>query len=86
MDKSRKAEGVRALIYPAKAYAEQMQKEHPDTYKDEIRKHMEAVVEEVNHTLQPYRKITRVTTIWEPLPKSSTLKVKRFLVAQKYKD
>ena len=86
VDKAMKTEGVRALIYPAKAYLEEMQKAHPETYKKEIQKRFEEIVEEVNRTLQPYKKISRVTAIWEPLPKSSTMKVKRFLVRQKYQD
>lgn len=86
VDKQLKTEGVRALVYPAKNYLEEMQKAHPQTYKQEIQKHFEEIVGEVNRTLQPYKKITRVTTIWEPLPKSSTMKVKRFLVRQQYQD
>ncbi len=86
VDKQMKTEGVRALIYPSKTYLEETQKANPETYKDVIQKRFEAIVEEVNRTLQPYKKISRVTAIWEPLPKSSTLKVKRFLVKQKYQD
>jgi len=36
--------------------------------------------------LQSYKKITRVTVVDEPLEMTSTKKVKRFVVAQKYKD
>jgi long-chain acyl-CoA synthetase len=47
---------------------------------------MQQIVSEVNKQLQSYKKITRVTVVDEPLEMTSTKKVKRFVVAQKYKD
>ena len=47
---------------------------------------MEAIVEEVNKDLQSYKKITMVTVVDEPLPMTSTKKVKRFEVVRKYKE
>lgn len=86
VDKAKKIEGVRALVYPAKAYVDEVKQDHADDYKDVVARRMEAIVSEVNRTLPPYKKITKVTTIWQPLPKSGTLKVKRHLVQEMYKD
>ena len=47
---------------------------------------MEEIVEEVNKDLQSYKKITMVTVVDEPLPMTSTKKVKRFEVVRKYKE
>ena len=67
------------VIYPTEAYL----KEHS---LEEASKHMEAIVEEVNKELQSYKKITMVTVVDEPLPMTSTKKVKRFEVIRKYKE
>ncbi len=86
IDKKTKSEGIRALIYPAEKYRDDMIKEHGDSAKQVIEKRMEAIVSEVNKELQSYKKIGRVTVVDEPLEMTSTKKVKRFVVAQKYKD
>ena len=67
------------VIYPTEAYL----KAHS---LDEASKRMEAIVEEVNKELQSYKKITMVTVVDEPLPMTSTKKVKRFEVIRKYKE
>jgi long-chain acyl-CoA synthetase len=86
VDKKTKSEGIRALIYPAQAYADQMAKDHGEGAKAKIEERMEAIVSEVNRKLQSYKKITRTTVVDEPLEMTSTKKVKRYIVAQKYKD
>ncbi len=86
IDKKSKSEGIRALIYPAQAYSDQMEKEHGEAAKAKIAERMDAIVAEVNRKLQSYKKITRTTVVDEPLEMTSTKKVKRFIVAQKYKD
>ncbi|MCK9547560.1 MAG: AMP-binding protein [Sphaerochaeta sp.] len=86
IDKKAKSEGIRALIYPAQAYADEMEKEHGEAAKAKIEERMEAIVSEVNRKLQSYKKITRTTVVDEPLEMTSTKKVKRYIVAQKYKD
>ena len=79
INKELKSEGIRMVIYPTEAYL----KEHSI---EEASKHMEAIVEEVNKELQSYKKITMVTVVDEPLPMTSTKKVKRFEVIRKYKE
>ena len=59
---------------------------HAGNYQAVIQKRMEEIVGEVNKELQGYKKISRVTVVDKPLPLTSTKKVKRFLVAQEYKD
>jgi long-chain acyl-CoA synthetase len=86
IDKKTKSEGIRALVYPAEKYREDMNKEHGTEAKQKIEQRIQQIVSEVNKELQPYKKITRVTVVDEPLEMTSTKKVKRFVVAQKYKD
>jgi long-chain acyl-CoA synthetase len=47
---------------------------------------MEEIVAEVNKDLQAYKKISKVTVVGEPMEMTSTKKIKRFIVAQQYKD
>jgi long-chain acyl-CoA synthetase len=86
VDKKTKSEGIRALIYPAEAYTDAMEKEHGKASKAKIEERMDVIVSEVNRKLQSYKKITRTTVVDEPLAMTSTKKVKRYLVAQQYKD
>lgn len=86
IDKKMKTEGIRILIYPTPKYTESVKKTHAGNYQAVIQKRMEEIVGEVNKELQGYKKISRVTVVDKPLPLTSTKKVKRFLVAQEYKD
>jgi long-chain acyl-CoA synthetase len=64
-----------------------MEKEHgKDAAKALIEKRIEAIVSEVNKELQAYKKVTRVTVVDEPLELTSTKKIKRFIVEEKYRD
>ncbi|MCH3920731.1 MAG: acyl--CoA ligase [Sphaerochaeta sp.] len=86
IDKETKSEGIRAIIYPSAAYTKATKEANPDSWEKVIQKHMEDIVEEVNRDLQSYKKITRVLVTYEPLPLTSTKKVKRFLVHKMYGD
>ena len=77
-DKALKAEGIRAIIYPSKNVRETMKD-------DEIQKKMEGIISDVNKNLQAYKKISMVTVAKEPLEMTSTMKIKRFVVAKQYK-
>ena len=66
------------VIYPTESYL----KEHG---MEETSRHMEEVVESVNKDLQSYKKITMVTVVDQPLPMTSTKKVKRFEVVKMFK-
>lgn len=86
IDAKTKSEGIRALIYPAEKFRDSMNKEHGDKAPEIIEKKMQEIVSQVNKELQAYKKIERVTVVDEPLEMTSTKKVKRFVVEQKYKD
>ena len=86
VDKKTKSEGIRALVYPAEKWRDEMAKQHGEQAKKKIEERINQIIGEVNKELQSYKKITRVNVIDEPLEMTSTKKVKRFVVAQKYKD
>ena len=79
INKDTKSEGIRAVIYP-----------NPQLLKkeglEETSKIISEIVESVNRDLQSYKKITLVSVSDEPLPTTSTRKIKRFEVIKKYKD
>ncbi len=77
-DKALKAEGIRAIVYPSKAL-----RDTGDQKK--IEETISNIINEVNKDLQSYKKITMVTVVDEPLEMTSTKKIKRFVVANKYK-
>mgnify|MGYP001365075293 CR=1 FL=1 len=86
MDKETKSEGIMAIIYPNPKYTADTKTSHPDDWATVIQKHMEDLVEQVNKQIQSYKKIAKVKVVYEPLPLTSTKKVKRFLVSQQFKD
>ena len=53
---------------------------------EETSKIISEIVEIVNRDLQSYKKITLVSVSDEPLPTTSTRKIKRFEVIKNYKD
>ena len=79
-DEKMKLEGVACLIHPSA----EAKREYPDS--GAMQMHMEQIVEDVNRELLPYKRIRRVFVVDEPLEMTSTKKVKRFVVAAKYKD
>lgn len=79
-DAKQKIEGVACLIQPSADCV----KAFPD--KDSMQKHMEEIVETVNKDLLPYKRIRKVFVVDEPLEMTSTKKLKRFVIARKYKD
>ena len=80
LDATMKVEGVCALIYPSEDCSKTI------TDKTQMQKHMEEIVEEVNKDLLPYKRIRKVFVIDEPMEMTSTKKIKRFVVANKYKE
>lgn len=88
VDAKTKSEGIRALVYPAEKYRSEVAKENPDAVDaaKAIQARMNEIIEEVNKELQAYKKITKVTVVSEPMEMTSTKKIKRFVVAQQYKD
>ena len=79
-DEKLKQEGVAVLIYPSS----DAKREYPDHGAMQL--HMEQIVENVNRELLPYKRIRKVFVLDEPMEMTSTKKIKRFAVAQKYKE
>ena len=88
MDVKTKSEGIRVIIHPSQKFFDGMAAQFPEAKAcaAQIDKHMKEIVDKVNKDLLPYKRITRVTVVSEPLEMTSTKKIKRFLVAEKYKD
>lgn len=76
-DEAKKSEELEALIYPSDDFFKRLGLErdgaNPTTVQQEIKKD----VEEVNKTLLPYQRITKITILEKPLEMTTTLKVKR---------
>ena len=76
-DEAKKSEELEALIYPSDDFFKRLGLErngaNPTTVQQEIKKD----VEEVNKTLLPYQRITKITILDKPLEMTTTLKVKR---------
>ena len=79
IDETAKSEGIRAIVRPSAALCKESDGKG-------IERRINEIIEEVNKDLQSYKKITRVTIVQEPLPLTSTSKIKRFEVVEKYKD
>lgn len=79
-EKESKAESVCALIYPSS--------ECKRKYTDEqsLKEHIGEIIEAVNKELLPYKRIRKFHVLDEAMEMTSTKKVKRFVVAKKYKD
>ncbi len=80
LDAKMKTEGVCAVIYPS------LDCQKSITDKAAMQKHMEGIVDEVNKELLPYKRIRKVFVVDEPMEMTSTKKIKRFVVAKKYKE
>ena len=79
-DEKQKIEGIACLIQPSA----ECQKAYPD--KDAMLKHMNEIVDIVNRELLSYKRIRKVFVVDEPLELTSTKKLKRFIIAKKYKE
>ena len=78
-NKERQAEGIQMVIVPSEDYMASINGD-----KATAEKHMNELVESVNHTLQPYKRVERVTVVYQALPMTSTKKIKRKDVAALY--
>jgi long-chain acyl-CoA synthetase len=74
LDAKKKSEGIEALIHPNPDY-KNAKGEVPS--KAEIKERMDAIISEVNHTLQPYEKINRIEILDKPMEMTTTKKIKR---------
>jgi len=88
IDKKTLSEGIRAIIYPADKFNDDMRAQHSDdaAFDKAVLDHMQEVIDKVNKELLPYQRIERLTIAKEPLEMTSTKKIKRHIVAEIYKD
>jgi long-chain acyl-CoA synthetase len=77
-DEATKSEGIEALIYPADDLYKRLDvmRGTPES-EDTVRQALDEIVDRVNKTLQPYKRISKVTLLAEPLEMTTTRKVKR---------
>jgi long-chain acyl-CoA synthetase len=75
-----KSEGIRALIYPTEEFIKLMNGD-----KKKVEDRFNEIIGTVNKELKQYQKIEILTVVDEPLPTTSTKKIKRFEVNKLYK-
>ncbi|MDR2483427.1 MAG: AMP-binding protein [Treponema sp.] len=74
LDKKMKSEGIEALIYPNPEFKDEAGQ--PPS-KEDTRKRIEEIVDEVNRRLLPYQRIERIVIRDEPMEMTTTKKIKR---------
>lgn len=77
-DGEKKIEGICALIYPSS----ECRKKYSD--KDQMQSHIQDIVDQVNKTLLPYKRIRKVFVLDEEMEQTATKKIRRFAVQKKY--
>lgn len=83
-----KGEGIRAIVLPSDVFRKKVASALSDEAEaaKAIESRIQEIITQVNRDLPPYKKISRLTVTDEPMPMSSTKKIKRYLVAEKFKD
>ena len=76
-DEVKKSEELEALIYPADDLFKRLGVERDGADATVVYNEIKKDVEEVNKTLLPYQRITKITILEKPLEMTTTLKVKR---------
>ncbi|MFA6856731.1 MAG: AMP-binding protein [Treponema sp.] len=77
-DQNTRSEGIEALIYPSdKVYNRLGVKREEMFAPDDVKEIIQADVDTINRTLQPYARISRIEILEKPLAMTTTLKVKR---------
>ncbi len=76
-DEVKKSEELEALIYPADDLFKRLGVERDGANATVVYNEIKKDVEEVNKTLLPYQRITKITILEKPLEMTTTLKVKR---------
>ncbi len=78
-DKKTHSEGIQAFIYPSETYVKSVKEKHGEAQSAQvIKERMDAIISEVNKHNAGYKHITRLTVVDEPMPMTSTKKIKRF--------
>jgi long-chain acyl-CoA synthetase len=78
-DKKTHSEGIQAFIYPSETYVKSVKEKHGEAQSAQvIKERVDAIISEVNKRNSGYKHISRVTVVDEPMPMTSTKKIKRF--------
>lgn len=80
-DKAMKKEGIRIIIVPSESFIESR-----NGRKEDIEKRLSEIVDAVNRSATSSKRITKITVSYEPLPMTSTKKVKREEVKKLFAD
>lgn len=78
MNVDTRSEGIEALIYPSDEVFNKLGIKREEIFAtDDIKDIIQAEVDAVNRTLQPYARISKIVILENPLAMTTTLKVKR---------
>jgi len=81
-DEKMKTEGIEAVIYPGEDTFTAMGKKRGKEYTvEEVKEKLQQIVNEVNHGLLPYKRISRLQVVNEPMEMTTTKKIKRHKVS-----
>lgn len=72
-DVKMKTEGIEACIYPSEEFSKGKSVE-------ELQQRLQEIINEVNRTMLPYKRISKITLLTSEMEMSSTKKIKRFKV------
>jgi long-chain acyl-CoA synthetase len=76
LDERMKTEGIEAVVYPNIDF---FQEEGSDTFpREKIEQRVNEIIKAVNLELLPYKRISRIEVIEEPMEMTTTKKIKRF--------
>jgi long-chain acyl-CoA synthetase len=81
LDEKMKTEGIEAVVYPNEDTFEALGKKRGSGYsREETRKRIQEIIDEVNRGMQSYKKINRLMLTFEPMEMTTTKKIKRHTV------
>ena len=81
-DEKMKTEAIEALIYPnIEAQKKRFDKKGLEYTKENIKAEFDKIIDQVKRELLPYKKISRLRVLEEPMEMTTTRKIKRFKVS-----
>lgn len=82
LDEKMKTEAIEALIYPnIEAQKKIFEKNGLEYSKENIKAEFDKIIDQVNRELLPYKRISRLRVLKEPMEMTTTKKIKRFKVS-----
>jgi long-chain acyl-CoA synthetase len=81
LDARMKTEGIEAVVYPAEETFKALGEKRGEPFTpNEIEQRISKIIEEVNHDLLPYKRITKISITDEAMEMTTTKKIKRHKV------